>query len=72
MVHGPAVRLVNGDLLLVSVAHRKPDNTGVRAQVQNYFEINQSFAELQLGQLRLNSPGLGSKCGKWVERFSDF
>ena len=27
---------------------------------------------LQLGQLRLNPPGLGSKCGKWVERFSDF
>ena len=27
---------------------------------------------IQLGQLRLNPPGLGSKCGKWVERFSDF
>jgi len=27
---------------------------------------------LQLGQLRLNPPGLGSKCGKRVERFSDF
>ena len=25
-----------------------------------------------LGQLRLNPPGLGSKCSKWVERFSDF
>ena len=42
MVHGPAVRLVNGDLLLVSVAHRKPDNT----KVQKYFEVIQSFAEL--------------------------
>ena len=27
---------------------------------------------IQLGQLRLNPTGLGSKCGKWVERFSDF
>ena len=27
---------------------------------------------VQLGQLRLNPRGLGSKCGKWVERFSDF
>ena len=27
---------------------------------------------LQLGQLRLNPPGLGSKCGKRVERLSDF
>ena len=27
---------------------------------------------IQLGQLRLNPPGLGSKYGKWVERFSDF
>ena len=27
---------------------------------------------IQLGQLRLNPPGLGSKCGKWVERLSDF
>ena len=27
---------------------------------------------VQLGQLRLNPPGLGSKCGKRVERFSDF
>ena len=28
--------------------------------------------EIQLGQLRLNPPGLGSKCGRRVERFSDF
>ena len=28
--------------------------------------------EIQLGQLRLNSPRLGSRCGKWVERFIDF
>ena len=28
--------------------------------------------EIQLGQLRLNPPGLGSKCSKQVERFSDF
>ena len=27
---------------------------------------------IQLGQLRLNPPGLGSKCGKWVGRLSDF
>ena len=27
---------------------------------------------IQLGQLRLNPPGLGSKCGKRVERLSDF
>ena len=27
---------------------------------------------LQLGQLRLNPPGIGSKCGKWVERLCDF
>ena len=27
---------------------------------------------LQLGQLRLNPPGLGSMCGKRVERLSDF
>ena len=27
---------------------------------------------LQLGQLRLNPPGLGSKCGKRVERLCDF
>ena len=27
---------------------------------------------IQLGQLRLNPPGLGSKCSKWVEGFSDF
>ena len=27
---------------------------------------------IQLGQLRLNPPRLGSKCGKRVERFSDF
>ena len=44
MVHGPAVRLVNGDLLLVSVAHRKPKNTRMWAQVQNYFE---SLAQFQ-------------------------
>ena len=31
-----------------------------------------SFERLQLGQLRLNPPGLGSKYGKRVERFSDF
>ena len=30
------------------------------------------IAEIQLGQLRLNPPGLGSKCGKRVERLSDF
>ena len=29
-------------------------------------------AGLQLCQLRLNPPGLGSKCGKRVERLSDF
>ena len=28
--------------------------------------------KIQLGQLRLNPPGLCSKCGKWVESFSDF
>ena len=28
--------------------------------------------DIQLGQLRLNPPGLGSKCGKRVERLSDF
>ena len=27
---------------------------------------------IQLGQLRLKPPGLGSKCGKRVERLSDF
>ena len=27
---------------------------------------------IQLGQLRLNPPGLGSKCGKRVERLCDF
>ena len=27
---------------------------------------------VQLGQLRLNPPGLGSKCCKQVERLSDF
>ena len=27
---------------------------------------------IQLGQLRLNPPRLGSKCGKRVERLSDF
>ena len=30
------------------------------------------LAILQLGQLRLNPPGLGSKCSKRVERLSDF
>ena len=29
-------------------------------------------AGIQLGQLRLNPPGLGSKCVKQVERLSDF
>ena len=34
----------------------------------------ENFTEgaIQLGQLRLNPPGLGSKCGKRVERLSDF
>ena len=31
-----------------------------------------SHAIIQLGQLRLNPPGLGLKCGKWVDRLSDF
>ena len=30
------------------------------------------YIYLQLGQLRLNPPGLGSKCGKRVERLSNF
>ena len=30
------------------------------------------YPNIQLGQLRLNPPGLGSKCGKRVERLSDF
>ena len=27
---------------------------------------------LQLGQASLNPPRLGSKCGEWVEKLSDF
>ena len=38
-----------------------------------YYRINKSRdTSIQLGQLRLNPPGVGSKCGKRVERFSDF
>ena len=38
----------------------------------HYMITYKSVIGLQLGQLRLNPPGLGSKCGKRVERFSDF
>ena len=34
--------------------------------------VSPSPDDVQLGQLSLNPPRLGSKCGKRVERFSDF
>ena len=35
-------------------------------------DIDKGVMLIQLGQLRLKPPGLGSKCGKWVDRLSDF
>ena len=39
---------------------------------QDFFFALKYSNDIQLGQLRLNPPGLGSKCGKRVERLSDF
>ena len=38
----------------------------------NVYFNGRTSATIQLGQLRLNPPGLGLKCGKRVERLSDF
>ena len=38
----------------------------------NRASASKRLLQIQLGQLRLNPPGLGSKCGKRVERLSDF
>ena len=46
--------------------------TLTRCSHQHQASPSQRDILIQLGQLRLNPPGLGSKCGKWVERLSDF
>ena len=49
-----------------------PDQAAFRAFIQGTSPRYTPPNSLQLGQLRLNPPGLGSKCGKRVERLSDF
>ena len=50
---------------------RKINKVVVRSNSFSYENMRLDWF-IQLGQLRLNPPGLGSKCGKRVERFSDF
>ena len=65
----------------VAGTERRLQPARVRKKMRNLSEFESSAITtwthavitiyIQLGQLRLNPPGLGSKCGKRVERLGD-